>query len=67
MILNNQNFTEIQQVHNVLNNATCEDDDSIEDQPTTEIERYTENEEQYIGKENELLTTNFYELLTTNF
>ena len=51
--------TETHQVHNVLNKTTHDQDDSIKDQPITEIELPTKNGEQNIGKENKLLNTNF--------
>ena len=44
---------------NVCITSKDDEDDSIENQPTIEIEPYTESREQDIGKQNELLTTNF--------
>ena len=46
--------TEILQVHNVCNKTTHDEDENV-----TETETYKENGEQYIGKEDKLLTPNF--------
>ena len=51
--------TEIQQVHNILNETTHDEDDLSEDEHVTETEPHTVNGEQNNGKENKLLTTNF--------
>ena len=44
---------------NVCITSKVDEDDSIENQPTSEIEPYTVSREQDIGKQRKLLTTNF--------
>ena len=51
--------TEIQQVHTVLNKTTHDENDTSEENSVIEIEPPQENGEQYIRKEDKLLTTNF--------
>ena len=51
--------TETSQVLTVFNKRIHHEDDSSEDNSVTEIERYKNNGEQNIGKDNQLLTTNF--------
>ena len=51
--------TKTLEVHNVCNKTTHHEDSSSEDENVTEIETYIENREQYNGKDNKVLTTNF--------
>ena len=51
--------TEIQQVHNVMNKATHDENDTSDENSGIEIEPPTNNGEQNNVQEHKLLTTNF--------